>query len=270
MTEAEMKAQAEKEEAERKAAEEKEKQQQEQQQQNEIKTFSEEYVKGIRAEAAKYRTKAKELEEKLGELDRIDVEEYARLKKEKEEAERQKLEAKGEFDKLKEQIHVTHQKELGKKDIEIAARDARIAILEAELDKSTLDNAIAIELATVKSYNPKLLAMQLSSEAKIEKLEDGRRFIKLFDETGSPKVNGKGEAMTIRERIADMKQDETFAILFEGAMQGAGSRTGGGTGKPVNPFKAESFNLSLQGQLVRDNPKLARQMAAECGIPLDI
>jgi hypothetical protein len=235
---------------------------------NEPKTFSEDYVKGLRQESAKYRTKLKELEEKLGELDRIDLEEYERLKKEKEEAERKRLEAAGEFDKIKEQLQNSHQKELIKRDTEIAQLESGIAQLEAALDRSTLDNAIALELAKVKSYNPKLIAMQLASETKIERSEDGHRIIRLVNEDGSTHVNGKGEAMSLRERLAEMKQDEAFAILFEGAIVGAGSRTSGNGGKLKNPWLRDSFNLTEQGRLVRESPELARKYAAEAGVTL--
>lgn len=40
---------------------------------------------------------------------------------------------------------------------------------------------------------------------------------------------------------------------------------GGGTGE--NPWKTETFNLTKQAQIMRDNPELAKQLAAQAGKP---
>ena len=37
-----------------------------------------------------------------------------------------------------------------------------------------------------------------------------------------------------------------------------------------NPFKAETYNLTKQGQLLRTNPELAKKLAAEAGVKLSI
>lgn len=233
------------------------------------KTYTEDYVKGIRGEAAKYRTKLRELEERLGKLDSVDVEEYKRLKDEQAAAERKKLEEKGEFDKIKDQLTQGHSKELGKKDTEIAGLKARIATLEVELHNTILDNSITVEAAAAKCLNPTLLTLWLKNEAKVETTEEGRKIIKLVDSTGSAKYNSKGDPMSVKDRIAEMKQDEAFAMLFEGGIQGAGSGTKNGSGGRLkNPWKAETFNLTEQGKLVKDNPDLAKRLAAEAGVTL--
>lgn len=38
---------------------------------------------------------------------------------------------------------------------------------------------------------------------------------------------------------------------------------GGGPGGQINPWKKETFNLTEQGRLLRDNPELARQLMAQ-------
>ena len=42
----------------------------------------------------------------------------------------------------------------------------------------------------------------------------------------------------------------------------------GGSGINANPFAKETFNLTKQGQLLRENPEAARQMAADAGITI--
>ncbi len=58
-------------------------------------------------------------------------------------------------------------------------------------------------------------------------------------------------------------------LFGEDGEQGDG--TGAGTGNSgTNPWAKETWNLTEQGRLVRDNPALAKQMAAQAGVTLDI
>jgi hypothetical protein len=41
------------------------------------------------------------------------------------------------------------------------------------------------------------------------------------------------------------------------------NNTGGGGSGQTNPWKRETFNLTEQGRLLRDNPELARQLMAQ-------
>jgi hypothetical protein len=72
------------------------------------KTYSESYVKSLREENAKYRTKARDAEKKLGTFDNIDPEEYQRLKDLEKEAQDNKLKAEGEWDTLRQQLIDDH------------------------------------------------------------------------------------------------------------------------------------------------------------------
>jgi hypothetical protein len=44
---------------------------------------------------------------------------------------------------------------------------------------------------------------------------------------------------------------------------GRSPNQGGGPGGQINPWKKETFNLTEQGRLLRDNPELARQLMAQ-------
>jgi hypothetical protein len=44
--------------------------------------------------------------------------------------------------------------------------------------------------------------------------------------------------------------------------------TGGGEFKGANPFAKETFNLTEQGKLFKENPAQAREMASAAGIVL--
>lgn len=233
------------------------------------KLYSESYVKGLRDEAAKWRTQLRAAEEKLGKLETVDLDEYQQLKEKAKEAEQKELETKGEWEKAKQIIIDNHAKELAKKDEAIAKKDIEIAKLQAELNNTILENAVAIEASAAKCVNPMLLSLWMGREARVVTLDDERRVVKLFNEDGTHRLNSKGDPMTIKERIEEMKQDPQFAVLFEGGVAGAGSKTErGGSGKQVNPWKKETLNLTEQGRIVRENPELAKRLATEAGAVL--
>jgi len=268
MTEEEKKAQEAAEKAEKERLE-KERLEKEKAEKEKDKLYSESYVKGLRDEAAKWRTQLRAAEEKLGKLDSVDMEEYQQLKQKAKEAEQKELETKGEWDKAKQIIMDNHAKELAKKDEAIAKKDTEIAKLQAELNNTILENAVAIEASAAKCVNPMLLSLWMGREARVVTLDDERRVVKLFNEDGTHRLNSKGDPMTIKERLEEMKQDPQFAVLFEGGVAGAGSKTErGGSGKQVNPWKKETLNLTEQGRIVRENPELAKRLATEAGAVL--
>jgi hypothetical protein len=232
------------------------------------KTYSEDYVKSLRTENAKYRTKAKELEERMAKLEAIDADEYETLKKEKAESETKKLEAKGDFEKLRVQLADTHKKELEKKDAEKAELVAKMGVLEAELNKTILGNEISVAATVAKAINPKLVEMVALQSCKVDLTEDGRRVIKVLDGEGNAKTDIKtGQLYSIPQLLEDMKQSQEYAHLFAGskAGTGSGSMVAFGTQRIANPWKKESFNLTLQGQIIKENPELANRLKAEAG-----
>lgn len=61
---------------------------------------------------------------------------------------------------------------------------------------------------------------------------------------------------------------ETSPHLFK-AESGSGYKPAGGGNPPAkNPFAKDSFNLTEQGKLFRENPEQARQLAAAAGVAL--
>jgi hypothetical protein len=254
-------------EEEKKALEEKERLEAERKKkEQEDKTYSEAYVKGIRDEAAKYRTKLRDVEERLSKFDGIDPAELLKLKEEKELAEKRKLEEQGKWEELKTNMVKAHQDELAKKDEAIKQAQVKYEALEAQYNDAILTNAIAVEASMAKALNPSVLKLVVAQEAKVEVLENGQRVIKLYKPDGQVKLDMKtGEPLSIKQRLEEMKQDSEYAMLFEGATGGAGSNTSQGTQKNVNPWKKETFNLTKQGQIYRENPELAKRLAAEAG-----
>ena len=59
-----------------------------------------------------------------------------------------------------------------------------------------------------------------------------------------------------------------FVPSIGSGANGSGELGGKGTG--INPWVKESMNLTKQGEILKDNPTLAKQLAGEAGVSLDI
>lgn len=230
-------------------------------------TFSKAYVEALRKESAKYRIRAKELDEKLAALDGVDKAKYDELMAAQAKAEQDKLEGRGEWDKLRAQLIEAHAGELSKKDKEIAELKSTINKLENDLGATIRSHEVSVQASIAKAINPSLVDMVVQSKTKIETGEDGRRVVRVLDTDGAISIDPKtGKPKTVAQLLQDLKSSTEYAHLFEGGYKGAGSGTETFNGKSIkNPWKADSSNLTLQGQIIRDNPDTAKRLITEAG-----
>ena len=115
---------------------------------------------------------------------------------------------------------------------------------QAKMAQMQLDFAIEKALAAAKAKNAKAVKALLD----LEKVKlDGEQLLGLDDQLKTLK--------------------ETDPYLF-----GDSGKVGGGTNPPgagnpeVNPWKPETFNLTLQGKILREDPAKAARMKAEAGV----
>ena len=115
---------------------------------------------------------------------------------------------------------------------------------QAKMAQMQLDFAIEKALAAAKAKNAKAVKALLDME-KVKL--DGEQLLGLDDQLKTLK--------------------ETDPYLF-----GDAGKVGGGTNPPgagnseVNPWKPETFNLTLQGKILREDPAKATRMKAEAGV----
>lgn len=64
------------------------------------------------------------------------------------------------------------------------------------------------------------------------------------------------------------REDNALAHLFKKEELPSYTPAGGGNGSSVNPFKAESYNMTEQAKLFRSNPEQARALAAAAGVTI--
>jgi hypothetical protein len=139
-------------------------------------------------------------------------------------------EKKGEWDKLKTQMNAAHETALKAKDETIGAMRRR---LEAEL----VDAKATAAIAAAKGV-PDLLLPHVQRHVKV----DDDFNVQVVDAKGDPRVNGKGEPLSIADLIEEMKANEIYGRAFEGSGQsGSGMRpNSGGGGNPPGQVKRRS------------------------------
>lgn len=80
-----------------------------------------------------------------------------------------------------------------------------------------------------------------------------------FDKDGSP--------IGVKEIVEPMKVEN--AVLFpQNKKEQHYNPAGGGAGGTNNPFLKDSFNLTEQGRIFKENPEQARAMAAAAGVEI--
>jgi hypothetical protein len=138
-------------------------------------------------------------------------------------ADREKLTKAGEFDKLRAQMMEAHTGELSKK-------DERITTLTKSLERRLVDADATAAIAAAKGVPTLLLPHVRNAVSVIE--EDGDFRVRVVDDKGNPRVNGKGEFLSIADLVSEMRQSDVFGRAFEadGTTGGGAQQSRGSTG----------------------------------------
>lgn len=148
----------------------------------------------------------------------------AKQKKAKEDAEKQRLHEQGEFKTLLEQAQ------------------SEIASLKAEKAKAIIKNEIMRNSGDIAEQHKALLTKVFESEAVYE--------------DGEVKIDGLQASVYIAKFLKENNS-------YKKPTANVGSGSPGSAGVPVkNPFSKESFNLTEQLALLKNNPTLAAQLKA--------
>ncbi len=115
--------------------------------------------------------------------------------------------------------------------------------------------------AKLAEYERQLLEKEReAAEARLEATK-----LRILDEMGLPKSWANRIFGTTEEEI---RQDAEELKRLLGT---AGKTVGSGTNPPadmgiVNPWKKETFNLTMQAKILKENPALAKKLMAEAGV----
>lgn len=93
----------------------------------------------------------------------------------------------------------------------------------------------------------------------------------IYKQGGLEKFNfdKDGKPIGVDDVLKPLKEDKAMTYLFQSGKNGTEYNPAGGgdyTGK--NPFAKESFNLTEQGKLLKENPAQAKELATAAGITI--
>jgi hypothetical protein len=191
---------------------------------------------GLKSALQKERRDRAELEKKVKRWDALGKsdDEISELLKRHEETQQTEAERKGEWDKLRAQMNEKHAAEIKARDEKLTAKDKAVA-------KYLIDSAATAAIAEAQG-NARLLLPHVQQHVRV--VEEGGEFIvRVVDAKGDPRVNAKGEHLTISELVAEMRQSEDFGAAFKGA-----GHSGGGT-PPGNSNGGTPTNIKRRSDL---------------------
>lgn len=79
----------------------------------------------------------------------------------------------------------------------------------------------------------------------------------------------EGKPVGVEDAVKPYKEDAAMAHLFKTeSKKPPYNPQNGGAGSTANPFAKETFNLTEQGRLLKENPAQAKELAAAAGVTL--
>lgn len=185
------------------------------------KTYDEAYVKSLREEAARYRVKAKELEDKVSTLPN-----------------------------------------------EITAKVLKALGLEPDPEKNfdqQLQEANRKAQEAEQKANQRLINAEVKLLAAEMGLIDADAALALMDKA-NVEVDESGNVIGVKEALEALVETKPWLKKAEAKPVGSGTNPpGAGVAEP-NPWKQETFNLTQQAKILRENPALAARLKAEAGV----
>ena len=132
---------------------------------------------------------------------------------------------------------------------EIEGYKAQVKDLQTEAEKTSKTYALKESLSKEGVLDPDYLIYKVGGLDKFT-----------FDKDGKP--------VGVTDVVKPYREDTAMAHLFK-KEEGTQYNPNGGSGAPTsNPFAKETFNMTEQGKLLRDNPEQARALAQAAGVTI--
>ena len=161
-----------------------------------------------------------------------------------------------------------------KLEADLAARDTQLEELKkaagtSEELKKQIEQLQAENKKAAEAWQTKLAQMQLDfalERALAAAKAKNPKAVKALLDLEKVKLDGE-QLLGLDEQLKELQKSDAY--LFGDSTPG---KVGSGTNPPgagnpeVNPWKPETFNLTLQGQILREDPAKATRMKAEAGV----
>lgn len=152
----------------------------------------------------------------------------------------------------------------------LAAAEQRHADLLKQVMNEKAENIVSKAIREAKG-SPELLTPHIQSRIKSE-FVDGQVKLTVLGANGVPMLRDDGKEASVSDLLEEFRGSPAYARAFDAnGTAGSGARDA----KPAlngvtNPWLSTSKNLTQQMQMVRDNPALAKSLAAAAGVDLNI
>ena len=148
----------------------------------------------------------------------------------------------------------------------LTAKDSELSSLKQSVVAEKVNNALARALREAKG-DADLLSPHLASRVQ-GSLVDGKVVIKVMDANGQPMVTKDMKEASIADLVAEYRT--SFPRAFDAdTKSGSGAKTTDVSTKGIaNPWLEPTRNYTQQNAIYRENPTLAKALAAAAGTTL--
>lgn len=172
--------------------------------------------------------------------------------------------AKSDYDEMKSQLN-TANNTIKERDKQIESlKNVDAEGLQSEITKLQNENKEA-----TKKYQDELKDLKLTNAIKLAitgKVHDEDMAASLFDKSKLV-LTDEGKVAGLDEQLEVIKKDKGFLFKTDKVDTHYDPNSGGApTG--INPFAKETYNLTQQGKLLKENPALAKELMAAAGFKL--
>ena len=206
-------------------------------------------MENAKREREEYRKRAAAVEkwEQLGKS----PDEIAELLNAQKKAEEEKHLKAGEWEKVKANMLSEHEKALRSKDEELAK-------MRATIDQRLIAADATREIAALKGA-PELLLPHVQKYTKVVE-ENGEFVARIIDARGEFRSNARGEYLTIKDLVAEMRESDVFSRAFDGTGAGGGGApvkgSAGGGQKQMTRKDFEAMDHAARATAIRSGVKV--------------
>jgi len=159
-----------------------------------------------------------------------------------------------------------------KLEADLAARDQQLEQLKqaagnSEELKAQIEQLQAENQKAAEEWQAKMAQMQLDfaiDKALTAAKAKNAKAVKALLDLEKVKLDGE-QLLGLDDQLKAIQQSDPY-LFGESGRVGSGTNPPGAGNPEVNPWKPETFNLTLQGKILREDPAKAARMKAEAGV----
>lgn len=145
--------------------------------------------------------------------------------------------------------------------------------LKTQIGKTVIHSALT-EAGTKAGVRPEAVADLIARGSSVFSLAEDGKTVQALDADGNPVYGTAGVALTPENYVKQLAKEaphlfQTSTGGGSGGGGGGGQGGGGAGGQKGNPWAKETWNLTQQGLILRENRDKARQLASAAGVTIE-